>query len=141
MTLKRISLRRWWRQDGERGAGGISLSWLMLLPVLLLLVFGGIQIGIQFYADGLIQAAAQAGARAAASAPVSEERGRAAAQQFLDEKATGTVTGGQITIASDGTQVTVTITAKPQTILAGIGGPTTRSASVQLQPDLIDGGA
>lgn len=139
--LKRISSRRWWRQDGERGSGGLSLSWLMLLPVLLLLVFGGIQIGIQLYADSLIQAAAQAGARAAASAPVSEERGRAAAQQFLNEKATGTVTGGQVTITSDGNQVTVTITARPETILAGIGGPTTRSASVRLQPLLTDGGA
>lgn len=136
---KRVSSPDWWRQDGERGSGGASLSWLLLLPVLLLLVFGGIQVGIQFYGDSLIQAAAQAGARAAASAPVSEERGRAAAQQFLTEKAAGTVTDGQVVVTIDADQVTVTVTGKPQSIVAGIGGPTTRSASVSLQPLLIGG--
>lgn len=127
-------IRRLARRGGEQGsAGGVSLSWLILLPALLVLVFGGIQIGIQFYGDSLIQAAAQAGARAAALAPASAERGRAAAQLFLNTKASDTVTAGDISIDIDATQVTVTITGSPQTIVAGIGGPTTRSASQRLE--------
>lgn len=128
-------IRRLRSKRGDQGsAGGVSLSWLILIPALLLLVFGGIQVGIQMYGDNLIQAAAQVGARSAALAPASAERGRAAAQQFLDTKADTTITDGQITVQIAGDQVTVTVTGKPQTIVAGIGGPTTRSATQPIEP-------
>lgn len=128
-------IRRLRSKRGDQGsAGGVSLSWLILIPALLLLVFGGIQVGIQMYGDSLIQTAAQVGARSAALAPASAERGRAAAQQFLDTKAQTTVTDGQITVQLAGDQVTVTVTGKPQTIVAGIGGPTTRSATQPIEP-------
>jgi hypothetical protein len=48
------------RWDGERGSGGASLGFILLMPVVLLLIFGGVQFGLHSYARSLAVAAAQA---------------------------------------------------------------------------------
>jgi Flp pilus assembly protein TadG len=99
---------RWSR---ERGSGGPSLAFVLLLPALLLLIFGGIQYGLHDYARSLALAAAQAGVRAATQAPASTARGQQAAQEFVAEQAAGILTDATITATQTGTVITVTVTA------------------------------
>lgn len=105
---------RWSR---ERGSGGPSLAFVLLLPALLLLIFGGIQYGLHDYARSLALAAAQAGVRAAAQAPASTARGQQAAQEFVAEQAAGTLTDATITATQTGTVITVTVTAAAPSLI------------------------
>ncbi|MBN9611780.1 MAG: hypothetical protein BGO26_01345 [Actinobacteria bacterium 69-20] len=99
------------RWAGERGSGGASLGFILLMPAVLLLIFGGIQFGLHSYARSLAVAAAQAGVRAATRAPASTDRGRRAAEDFVTDKAAGTLTDAVVTVTQTGEQITVTITA------------------------------
>ena len=98
------------RCQDERGSGGISLSWVLLTPVLLALIFGGIAMAYRMYGENLALDAANAGARAAAVLPVSVDRGRQAAQEFLDQNAAGTLSGTSVTVELSGTDVVVSVT-------------------------------
>ncbi len=99
---------RWGR---ERGSGGPSLAFVLLLPALLLLIFGGIQYGMHDYARSLALAAAQAGVRAATQAPASASRGQQVAQEFVAEQAAGTLADATVTATRDGSVITVTVAA------------------------------
>lgn len=98
------------RCQDERGSGGLSLSWVLLTPVLLALIFGGIAMAFRMYGENLALDAANAGARAAAVLPVSVDRGRQAAQEFLDQNAAGTLTDTSVTVELSGENVVVSIT-------------------------------
>ena len=98
------------RCQDERGRGGLSLSWVLLTPVLLALIFGGIAMAFRMYGENLALDAANAGARAAAVLPVSADRGRQAAQDFLDQNAAGTLSGTSVTVELSGNNVVVSVT-------------------------------
>lgn len=98
------------RCQDERGSGGLSLSWVLLTPVLLALIFGGIAMAFRMYGENLALDAANAGARAAAVLPVSADRGRKAAQDFLDQNAAGTLSGTSVTVELSGNNVVVSVT-------------------------------
>ncbi len=117
------------RWDSERGSGGGSLAWIIVMPAALLLIFGGIQFAYYSYGKNLAVAAAQAGVRAATAYPADAERGRVAAQSFLDNQAKGSVDGGQIAIVITPTQVTVTISGKGSSIIPGFDVTVTGLAS------------
>jgi Flp pilus assembly protein TadG len=103
--------------DVERGSGGTSLGFILLMPAVLLLIFGGIQFGMHNYARSLAVAAAQAGARAATQAPASTQRGQQAAEDFVAHQAAGTLTDAVITVTQAGGQITVTVTAAAPTLV------------------------
>jgi hypothetical protein len=86
--------------------------------VLLALIFGGIAMAFRMYGENLALDAANAGARAAAVLPVSADRGRLAAQQFLDQNAVGTLTDTAVTVELSGNDVVVSITGRTP-ILSG----------------------
>ena len=98
------------RCQDERGSGGLSLSWVLLTPVLLALIFGGIAMAFRMYGENLALDAANAGARAAAVLPVSADRGRQAAQDFLDQNAASTLSGTSVTVELSGNNVVVSVT-------------------------------
>ena len=100
------------RCQDERGSGGISLAWVLLTPVLLALIFGGIAMAFRMYGENLALDAANAGARAAAVLPVSADRGRLAAQEFLDQNAAGTLSDTSVTVELAGNDVVVSITGR-----------------------------
>jgi Flp pilus assembly protein TadG len=105
---------RWGR---ESGSGGPTLAFVLLLPALLLLIFGGIQYGMHDYARSLALAAAQAGVRAATQAPASATRGQQAAQEFVAVQAAGTLTDAPVTATRDGAVITVTVTAAAPSLI------------------------
>ncbi len=103
------SLAAW--RHGERGSGGTSLAYILLMPAVLLLIIGGIEFGLHNYARSLAVAAAHAGVRAATAAPASTTRGRQAAKDFIGNRASGTLSNATITVTQTGQTITVTITA------------------------------
>ena len=107
-----MMMKRPWkgRHGGERGSGGgPSLTLLLLVPAIFAIVFGGIYVGFRMYGANLALDAANAGARAAAVLPVSLDRGRQAAQHFLDHDADGTLTNTSVSIAMNGNSVVVIV--------------------------------
>jgi Flp pilus assembly protein TadG len=102
---------RWWA-DARGDGGGAALTWVLLFPTVLLLLFGGIQIAITSNAKNLALATAQAGVRAATSAPGDVSRAAPAAQTSAATKAAGTLDGPGINVSLDGNTVTVTVTAQ-----------------------------
>jgi len=121
-------VRTWWAQDRGDG-GGAALTWVLLFPVVLLLLFGGIQIAITSYAKNLALATAQAGVRAATSAPSDVSRAVPAAQTFAAAKADGTLDNPGINVSVDGNTVTVTVTAQARSVVPGMDMTVSQSAS------------
>lgn len=119
---------RWWAGDRGDGGGG-ALTWVLLFPVVLLLLFGGIQLAITSYAKNLALAAAQAGVRAATSAPGDAGRAGPAAQSFAADKAAGTLDNPGVNVSVDGNTVTVTVTAQSHSVVPGMDMTVTQSAS------------
>jgi hypothetical protein len=124
-----VILRRW--DDPERGSGMLSLTWLLAMTGALLLIFSGITFALHSYATSLALGAAQAGARAAAAYPASEERGRQAAQTFLSNKAAAELKGGAVTVRlGPDNLVTVTVTGTSQSLVPGMTLTVTEQAAV-----------
>ena len=109
------------RCQDERGSGGLSLSWVLLTPVLLALIFGGIAMAFRMYGENLALDAANAGARAAAVLPLSADRGWLAAQEFLKQDANGTLTDTSVPVELSGQNVVVSVNrAHPDSALHGV---------------------
>ena len=117
MTMTELTGRRWHR---ERGAGGGSLAWTLLWPVMLLLILGGIQVAVHSYARSLALSAAQAGARAAAAYPTSTDRGRQAAEAFLHNRSAANVTDPQVTVTLAGDSVAVIVSGSSPSLIPGV---------------------
>lgn len=124
---------RLWRSGRERGSGGPSLSFLLLSPVLFGLIFTGVAFGFRMFGENLALSAANAGARAAAVLPVSAERGRLAALQFLDEKGSDTLSAYSVTVIITADSVDVTVEGETP-LLPGV---VSRQASLVLEPVIL----
>jgi Flp pilus assembly protein TadG len=129
-----IDTGRWWANDrgdgdGDGDGGGAALTWVLLVPIVLLLLFGGIQIAITSYAKNLALATAQAGVRAATSAPGDVSRAAPAAQTFAASKAAGTLDKPGFNVSLDGNTVTVTVTAQSHSVVPGMEMTVSQSAS------------
>ncbi len=122
-------LVRMWT-GGERGdGGGSALTWLLLVPLVLAVLFFGIQAGENGYARSIAQAAAEAGVRAAISAPGDPSRAEPAAQSFLIANAGSHLRQTSVSVTTDGVSVTVTVSGTPPSVFPGGTGPLTRTAS------------
>lgn len=113
------------RFRNERGSGGPSLSWLVLMPAILGLIFGGVAFAVRMYGENLALGAANAGARAAAVLPVSAERGRQAAQRFLELNASGTLSDTSVTVEVAGEAVVVSVTGVTPLLPGGVSRQST----------------
>ena len=131
LAINRLS-RMW--ISGERGdGGGSALTWLLLVPLILSVLFFGIQAGEIGYARSIAQAAAEAGVRAAVSAPGDPSRAEPAAQAFLTANAGSHLRQTAVSVTTDGVSVTVTVTGTPPSVFPGGTGPVTRTASGPLE--------
>lgn len=121
------------RQNGECGSGGTSLTTILVMPAVLLLIFGGIQFGLHSYARSLALSAAQAGVRAATQAPASTTRGYDAAGDFAAAKAAGTLTGVIVTVDQAGDVITVTVTAQAPSLIPLAHPTVSQQASARIE--------
>lgn len=105
---------------GDRGdAGGTALMWGLAMASLLALVWLGIQVAFTHYGQSMAEAAAQAGVRAAVTAPGDPSRAGPAVQAFVAEHASKDILDPQVTVTVDGATVTVTVTGRSVSVLPG----------------------
>lgn len=109
------------RTAGEtRGdAGGIALIWGLGMAALLSLVWLGIQVGFTQYGQSVAEAAAQAGVRAAVTAPGDPSRAEPATRAFIEQQAQADIRDPQVTVTVDGDTVTVTVTGYGVSVVPG----------------------
>ena len=92
----------------ERGSASVEL--VVLMPLLLLILFSGVQGAVYYHASTLALATAQEGARAAARQNATLASGTSAATAFLTDTAGDSLTA--VTITGSRTPATATITVR-----------------------------
>lgn len=118
-------LRRAHRDD----RGSASLELVVVFPILMLVFFAAIQAALFFYGRTVALAAAQEGARAAATETGSAGAGQAAAADFADRTA-GTFLQGRTINSRRGAQTaTVAVTGRSLSVLPGFSGFTISQAA------------
>ena len=107
------------RSRDERGASTLEL--VILFPAVLLIIFGGIQAALYYHARNVALSAAQQGVRAAKAENGSDDKGRAAANDFLDAAGGGDVlTGVNVSSVRGVEEASVTVTGRPLRVIPGI---------------------
>lgn len=110
--------RRAWWHDTERGDVAISVA--ILWPVMLALVWLCLQTGLYFYGRQVALAAAEQGAQAARTEPVSTARADDAATRFVASVGGAWVANPQVTAELQGDAVRVTVRGDAISLLPGI---------------------
>ena len=104
----------------DRGSATLEVS--ILAPVLLLVVFTIIQVGLWSYARSLALGAAQEGVAAGRAYQASAEAGRARAQAFLDATAGDSLVGSVVTTSATAGSLRVEVTGRALSVLPGVPG-------------------
>ena len=102
------ALRRAVSGNGD-DRGSSSVEFAILLPILAVLIFGGPQLAMWYFAREAAVAAAQAVARAASANGAPAGSGAAAATSYLTSTASGTTTGATPVTEDDTNPATVTV--------------------------------
>jgi Flp pilus assembly protein TadG len=102
-----------------RERGSASAEMVVLLPMLFVVLFSGVQGALFYHARTLASAAAQEGARTAAAEHGTLSAGTAAAAGFLDEVAGDSLTGVTVTGTRTATVATVTVGGTSLSIVPG----------------------
>ena len=105
---------------GERGSVTLEVS--ILAPVLLLVVFTIIQVGLWSYARSLALGAAQEGVAAGRAYGAPAEAGRARALSFLDATAGDSLVGSVVTASATAATLRVEVTGRALSVLPGVPG-------------------
>lgn len=92
----------------ERGSASVEL--VVLMPLLLLILFSGVQGAVYYHASTLALGAAQEGARVAARENATLTAGTSAAKGFVTEVAGDSLTA--VTVTGTRTPATATITVR-----------------------------
>ena len=104
----------------DRGSATLEVS--ILAPVLLLVVFTIIQVGLWSYARSLALGAAQEGVAAGRAYQAPAEAGRARAQAFLDATAGDSLVGSVVTTSATAGSLRVEVTGRALSVLPGVPG-------------------
>ena len=106
------------RRD-ERGSASVEL--VVLMPLLLLILFSGVQGAVYYHASTLALAAAQEGARAAARENATLAAGTSAASAFVTHA------------AGDSLTATITVTGSSLSLVPGWTPTVTQAASLPVE--------
>lgn len=98
----------------DRAGGSNAGAFVILAPVLLLFIFGAIQVGLWYHARQTVTAAAQAAAEAESVALPAAGAGTSAVSQITSQ---GGVEGVSTTISATTDAVTVTVTGSVSQII------------------------
>lgn len=115
----------------ERGA--VTVEMVALTPILLAILFGGIQAGVVFHARHIAIAAAQEGAREAAAYKASLPDGIDTATRLATDWGDTTLTGVHVTGQRTTTRVTITVQATAVSLLPGTSWPVEQSATLPVE--------
>jgi len=116
---------------GERGS--VTVEMVVLMPVLLATLFGGIQAGVVFHARHIAIAAAQEGARTAAAYQASLPNGISTATTTATDWAGQTLTGIQVTGQRTTTRVSITVAGSAISLLPGVSWPIEQTATLPVE--------
>ena len=116
---------------GERGS--VTVEMVVLMPVLLTTLFGGIQAGVVFHARHIAIAAAQEGARTAAAYQASLPDGVSTATNAAADRAGQTLTGIKVTGQRTTTRVSITVQGNAISLLPGVSWPIEQTATLPVE--------
>lgn len=119
--------------DDRGDAGGTALVWGVALVTLLALIWLGTQVAFTHYGQSVAEAAAQAGVRAAVTAPGDPTRAEPAVQAFLADHASKDIHDAQVSVSVDGQTVTVSVTGRGVSVVPGTTWSVNGSASGPLE--------
>ncbi|MCA0308822.1 MAG: pilus assembly protein [Actinobacteria bacterium] len=120
-------------QPGGRERGAVTVEMVVLMPVLLATLFGGIQAGVVFHARHIAIAAAQEGARTAAAYQASLPDGISAATTLASDWGGQNLAGIHVTGHRTTTRVEITVQAAAVSLLPGISWPIEQSATLPVE--------
>ncbi len=107
---------------------------VIMLPVVLAVMFLGMQGGLYYHARTVAIAAAQSGARAAGAQGSTGAQGAAAAADFVASAGgSGVVTGLRVSVLRTAAMATVTVRGQALSVIAGWSPTVTQSASVPVE--------
>lgn len=98
----------------QRGGGSASVGMLLLMPAIMLLAFGGIEVGMWCHAHQSTIAAAQSAAEAQRVVHPAPGSAQEAASQITSH---GGVRDTRISVSDDGATVTVTVVGRAPSML------------------------
>lgn len=96
---------------GADDRGSSAVEFTILFPIIVILLFGGPQLAMWYFAREAAQAAAGAGARAASVNGAAGGAGQAAADSYLAKVGTGTMISHSVTEQDTATTVTIHVRA------------------------------
>lgn len=99
--------RATWRVRDDRGSS--SVEFVILFPIIVVLLFGGPQLVMWYFAREAAEAAAGSAARAASVVSAANGAGRSAADSYLAKVGTGTITSYSVDEQDSATTVTIHI--------------------------------
>lgn len=118
------------RRAGDRGATSIEM--VILLPALFALMFLGMQAALMYQGRAVALAAAQEGAREAASETGTAQSGIRTAESFVASSTTG-LKGTTVVGRRTATVATVTVSANTLSVIPGWIPTITQSASMPVE--------
>lgn len=115
----------------ERGTAN-AVSWVLLFPLMLAVLFIGVQGMLVYQAKAIALAAAQDGARTAAAYQSSAQAGQARAETVMALNHAG-LHATSVHATRTETAVTVTVTTTPNSLFPGVDWPVTQSATLPVE--------
>lgn len=116
---------------GERGSTNVEM--VLLMPILLATLLGGIQAGFVFHARHLAIASAQEGARAAAAYQAKLTEGLRTATATASEWGGPTLTAIQVTGERTTTRVSITVSGTAVSLIPGMSWPIEQTATLPVE--------
>lgn len=104
-----VSGSRWRDRVAADDRGSSAVEFAILFPIIVVLLFGGVQLAMWYFAREVAQAAAGSAARAASVVAASSGDGKAAADTYLAKLGTGTITSYSVDEIDSATTVTIHI--------------------------------
>jgi Flp pilus assembly protein TadG len=102
----------------------VSLQLAVVFPLLLLVIFGGIQAALYYHARTVALSAAQEGVRVASAETGTAQAGAARAREFVaDAGGPGVLSHLTVSPARTATTASITITGRALSVLPGVPAP------------------
>ncbi len=104
-----------WRARDDRGSSSVEFA--ILFPIIVVLLFGGPQLAMWYFARETAEAAAASGARTASADGAPNGAGQTSAETYLAKVGRGTITSYAVTEADTATTVTIHIHANVPNVI------------------------